>query len=204
MDLLIATHNPAKKDELKYGFSSLTKSGINLVFLDDLHITTDPEETGETFLANAKLKAEYFANISHLPTIADDGGIEIDVLNGEPGVHSKRWLGRDAQDVELITYTLSQLQNIPMEKRTAHFKIVLYYHNPLTGKGSSSQAMLDGRIALKVGPDAKNGFPYRSLFIVDKYGKYYDELNEKEHTSVNHRLLAAQKLIPLVKKDLLQ
>lgn len=204
MDLLIATHNPAKKDELRNGFSSLIESGINLVFLDDLHITADPEETGATFLANAKLKAEYFAAISRLPTIADDGGIEIDVLGGEPGVHSKRWLGRDAEDVELIEYTLSRLQNIPMEKRTAHFKIVLYYHNPLTGKSESSQAMLDGRIALTVGPDAKKGFPYRSLFIVDRYAKYYDELNEKEHLSVNHRLLAAQKLIPLVKKDLLQ
>lgn len=204
MDLLIATHNPAKKDELRHGFSSLVESGINLVFLDDLHITADPEETGTTFLDNAKLKAEYFAAISHLPTIADDGGIEIDVLNGEPGVHSKRWLGRDADDNELITHTLARLRDVPMEKRTAHFRIVLYYHNPLTGKGASSPAALDGRIALAVGPDAKKGFPYRSLFVVDKYDKYYDELNEAEHTSVNHRLLAAQKLIPLVKKDLLQ
>lgn len=204
MDLLIATHNPAKKDELRHGFSSLVGSGINLVFLDDLHITADPEETGVTFLDNARLKAEYFAALSHLPTIADDGGIEIDVLGGEPGVHSKRWLGRDANDNELIKYTLSRLQNVPMEKRTAHFKITLYYHNPLSGTSDATTASLDGRIALAVGPDAKKGFPYRSLFIVDRFDKYYDELNEVEHRSVNHRLLAVQKLIPLVKKDLLQ
>lgn len=204
MDLLIATHNPAKKDELRHGFSLLAGSGINLVFLDDLHITADPEETGNTFLDNAQLKAEYFAKIAHIPTLADDGGIEIDVLKGEPGVHSKRWLGRNAEDDELVAYTLSRLHDIPMEKRTAHFRIVLYYHNPLSGKHASSDASLDGRIALKVGPDAKKGFPYRSLFIVDQYGAYYDELDDAQHKAVNHRLLAVQKLIPFIKKDLLQ
>lgn len=202
--LLIATHNPAKKQELRHGLMPLTTSGIDLVFLDDLHITLDPEETGKTFFDNAKLKAEYFAALTQMPVIADDGGIEIDALGGEPGVHSKRWLGRDANDDELVAYTLQRLHTIPMEKRTAHFRIVLYYHNPLSGENASSDASLNGRIALKVGPDAKKGFPYRSLFIVDKYGVYYDELDEAQHKEVNHRLLAVQKLIPLIKKDLLQ
>lgn len=202
--LLIATHNPAKKRELHGGFSSLLTSNINLLFLDDLHITKDPEETGKTFLDNAKLKAEYFAQLSNLPTIADDGGIEIDVLNGEPGVHSKRWLGRDSSDSELIEYTLSRLTSVPLEKRTAHFRIVLYYLNPTTGVSASAHASLDGKIALNVGPKALLGFPYRALFIVDKYKKYYDELTQEEHQSTNHRLMAVEKLIPLIKKDLLQ
>ena len=205
--LLIATHNPAKKQELKGGFASLsveTGHAPSLQFLDDLHITNDPEETGKTFLDNARLKAEYFANLSGLPTVADDGGIEIDTLGGAPGVHSKRWLGRDATDEELIQYTLDRLENIPLEKRTAHFRIVLYYFNPISKRFFSSTASLDGKIALKLGPKAQKGFPYRALFIVDQYNKYYDELTEQEHNAVNHRLLAIQKLIPLIKEDLLQ
>jgi len=196
--LLLATHNPAKKQELKEGFSSLLdRAGraLPLLFLDDLHITADPEETGKTFLENAKLKAEYFAKLSGLPTVADDGGIEIDALGGEPGIHSKRWLGRDATDQELIEHTLLRLKDIPLEKRTAHFRIVLYYLNPLTQQSFSTSASLDGRIALQVGPNAKKGFPYRSLFIVDAYKKYYDELTEQEHHTVNHRLQAVQKII---------
>jgi XTP/dITP diphosphohydrolase len=204
LQLLIATHNPAKKQELRGGFSHLLASHINLLFLDDLHITNDPEETGKTFLDNAKLKAEYFAKLSGLPTVADDGGIEIDAVGGEPGVHSKRWLGRDSSDSELIEYTLSRLNTVPFEKRTAHFRIVLYYFNPLTGISSSTSASLDGKIALNIGPKAVKGFPYRALFVVDAYNKYYDELSQEEHKNVNHRLSAVEKLLPFIKKDLLQ
>jgi len=196
--LLIATHNPAKKQELKEGFSPLRNLGIDLLFLDDLHITADPEETGQTFLENAKLKAEYFAKLSGLPTVADDGGIEIDALGGEPGIHSKRWLGREVTDAELVEHTLIRLKDIPFKKRTAHFRIVLYYYNPLTKQSLSASASLDGKIALRVGPDAKRGFPYRSLFLVDAYNKFYDELTEAEHKAVNHRLLAVQKIIDLL------
>ncbi|MCX6732257.1 MAG: non-canonical purine NTP pyrophosphatase [Candidatus Roizmanbacteria bacterium] len=205
MDLLIATHNPAKKQELRTGFASLISSKINLVSLNDLGITEDPEETGKTFLENAQLKAEYFAKLTNLPTVADDGGIEIDALNGEPGIHSKRWLGKTASDSELIQYTLSRLANTPPEKRTAHFRIVLYYVNPLHDNFfSSSTASLDGSIASHIGPRALRGFPYRALFIVDKYKKYYDELTEQEHRDANHRLKAVEKLIPFIKEDLLQ
>ena len=199
--LLLATHNPAKKQELKEGFMAFfveTGHAPSLQTLDDLHITADPEETGKTFLENAQLKAEYFAKLSGLPTIADDGGIEIDALGGEPGIHSKRWLGRDATDQELIENTLLRLKDIPFEKRTAHFRIVLYYYNPLTKISCNTSASLDGKIALRVGPDAKKGFPYRALFIVDAYNKYYDELTEQEHRAVNHRLLAVQKMCKLL------
>lgn len=207
MDLLIATHNPAKKEELRQGFSYLsveTGRDLSLQFLDHLHISADPEETGNTFLENARLKSHYFANLSHLPTVADDGGIEIDILNGEPGVHSKRWLGRDASDAELIQYTLVQLKDIPVEKRSAQFTTCLYYYNPRTGFETSITESLKGHIALHSSNLAINGFPYRALFIVDKYNKYYDELTEKEHHDINHRLRAIQKLIPFIKEDLLQ
>ncbi len=207
MNLLIATHNPAKKQELKEGFKSFlvgTGRDLSLLFLDDLNIAADPEETGTTFLENARLKAHYFANLSKLPTVADDGGIEIDALNGQPGVHSKRWLGKDATDAELIAYTIKQLEGVPPAKRTAQFTVCLFYHNPNTGFEMSIIESLKGRIALTPSGLAQKGFPYRALFIVDKFKKYYDELTEQEHHDINHRLHAIQKLIPFIKEDLLQ
>lgn len=202
--LLIATHNPAKKAELREGFVPLEKSGVTLVFLDDLHITADPEETGMTFEENARLKSEYFAKLTGIPTVADDGGIMIDALNGQPGVHSKRWLGREATDEELIAHTLTTLQSVPNAERTAHFHIALSYTNPIQNTHHVSSADLDGSIAYRTGPHAKQGFPYRALFIVDRFHKYYDELTSVEHAEVNHRLKAVQLLIPFIQSDLIQ
>ena len=202
--LLIATHNPAKKQELNMGFSPLNKVNVDLLFLDDLKIKVDPEETGKTFGENASLKARCFAEISKLPTVADDGGIEIDALNGEPGVRSKRWLGRDAPDAEMIDFTINKLKDVPLEKRTAQFTVCLYYYNPINGYSASVSESLKGHISLTPSGFARKGFPYRALFIVDAYSKYYDELTEEEHIKINHRLQAVQKLIPLIKKDLLQ
>ena len=202
--LLIATHNPAKKQELENGFSSLLQKKINLLFLDDLSIKSDPEETGKTFLENARLKAKYFSRISNLPTVADDGGIEIDVLNGQPGIHSKRWLGRDATDEELIAFTLQQLKNVHPSKRTAQFTVCLTYINPLTGFETSVTSSLKGHIALSPSGQARKGFPYRALFIVERFDKYYDELTDREHHVINHRLKAVTNLIPFIKQDLLQ
>ena len=202
--LLIATHNPAKKEELMGGFMlSFVQTGHapSLQTLDDLHISADPEETGKTFLENARLKAKYFAKKSNLPTVADDGGIEIDVLNGEPGVHSKRWLGKDATDAELINHTLKKLQNVPDEKRNAQFTVCLYYFNPLTRYETSITESLRGYISHSPSGKARKGFPYRALFIVDECNKYYDELTQAEHHVINHRLKAIQKLIPLIQKD---
>lgn len=204
MNLLIATHNPAKKQELKSGFLADLSSAVKLLFLDDLNIKNDPEETGKTFFDNAKLKANYFSSLSKLPTIADDGGIEIDILNGTPGVHSKRWLGREASDSEMIEFTQKQLDGVPIEKRSAQFTVCLYYHNPITGFSKSISESLRGSIAFSPSKLAQKGFPYRALFMVDRYNKYYDELTEEEHRSSNHRLNALKKLIPFINKDLLQ
>ena len=202
--LLIATHNPAKKQELREGFLTLLSNGNawELLSLDDLHISADLEETGKTFFDNAQLKAKYFAQISGVPTVADDGGIEIDALLGEPGVHSKRWLGYDATDDEMIAYTLRKLEAIPQEKRKAHLTVCLYYINPLTGFETSVTESIEGEIALSPSSNAIHGFPYRALFIVSKYGKYYDELSRLEHDSINHRLRAVKKLCPIIEKDL--
>src|SRR3989344_1944210 len=110
--LLLATHNPAKIRELKLGLQELKKSGIKLVTLKSLKIRSKPRETGKTFRENAVIKARYYANLSRLPTVADDGGLRIPFLRNEPGVRSRRWLGFEASDEQLINYTLSQLKGV--------------------------------------------------------------------------------------------
>lgn len=202
--LLIATHNPAKKEELRNGFSTLTHSGINLLSLNELNIEIDPEETGTTFEENAKLKAEYFAQLSGLPTLADDGGIEIDALNGEPGVKSRRWLGYNAPDKELIEYTLLRMKNVPKDKRTACFRVVLHYINPATKKSFHVSTSIEGAIAEQTSKKKVKGFPYRALFIVSRFDKNYEDLSPWEYKQVGHRLHAIKKLIPFIKEDLLQ
>ena len=99
MKILLATHNPAKISSYK---SKLSDLGIDFVTLGDLGITDKFEENKSTFEENAKEKALYHYRLTKMPTIADDGGFEIDFLNGEPGVKSRRWLGYEATDEEIF------------------------------------------------------------------------------------------------------
>jgi XTP/dITP diphosphohydrolase len=202
--LLLATTNKAKLHELTAGATSLAQKGVKIVSLKDLNITAEPEETGKTFEENAKLKAEFYANLTNLPTIADDGGTMIDILNGEPGVKSKRWLGYDATDEELIVYTLKRLEGVPKEKRTAQIATCLHFYNPISQFYTSITERIHGYIAEKPSRNKTHGFPYRALLIVNEFNKYYDELTEQEHQHINHRFKALQKLILQIEQDLLE
>ncbi len=197
MNLLLATHNPAKIKELTKGLRKLIN--IQLLSLKDTHIIDEPKETGKTFAENSLLKAKYYAHRAKMPVIADDGGMVIDVLNGEPGVRSKMWLGRPAADKEFIEYTLTRLKDVPPEKRTARMEVVLTFYNPKTNHIFSEKGVIEGRIAEKVTTNFTPGFPFRALFIVSKYNKYYDELTDDEHHHINHRLQALKRLIPKIR-----
>lgn len=203
MKLLLATHNKAKLEELKLGTTNLSPT-ISILSLNDLHIDNDPEETGKTFEENSILKAKYYGSLSGLPTIADDGGVMIDILNGEPGVNSKRWLGYDGTDEELMAHTLLRLKGVPIHKRSAHLQTVITYFNPSNNTIYSEMEKISGHIALRASSRPTHGYPYRSLFIVDEYDKYYDELTEEEHKKINHRLIALKRLMEKVKLDLIQ
>lgn len=202
--LLLATHNKAKLGELTHGAKPLILKGIGIVSLDDLRITEDPAETGTTFEENAVLKARYYASLTGLPTLADDGGLTIDILNNEPGVHSKRWLGRDATDNELISYTLKQLEKVPEDQRTAALQTTLCYFNPLRNTMFIETGKILGTIAKKPSSNPSAGYPYRALFIVKEFGKYYDELTPGEHTDINHRLKALSLLLDKISIDLVE
>lgn len=202
--LLVATHNPAKIAELSQFLQPLLEQDIELVSLADLNITDEPEETGTTIEENAILKAKYYAEISNLPALADDGGFEIDALNGEPGVKSNMWLGYKATDRELIDHTLKRMKDVPADKRQARLILCLCYFNPNNQTCAIVQSSIDGYVAEKETSHFVPGFPFRALHLVKPFNKYYDELTPEEHEQGNHRRQAVRQIIPQIAADLLQ
>ena len=125
--ILIATHNAGKLRE----FSSMfARTPFELVSLSDVGIDVDVDETGTTYAENATLKAEAYAKLSDLPTLADDSGLEVEGLGGEPGVRSARYAGEDATDDDRIAFLLQKLNNIPKKKWTARFRCVIALTRP--------------------------------------------------------------------------
>ncbi len=195
--LLVATTNKAKLAELMLGLKKLEQKRLKVFSLNNLSITEEPEETGKTFKENSLLKAKFYAKISGLPTLADDGGLIIPALNNEPGVKSRRWLGREATDKELIDYALRRLHptgEIRID-RTAYLETCLCFYDPKTKKQLCEQEKIKGLIAEKPSGRPTLGYPYRALFIVKEFNKYYDELTDEEHKIINHRLKALKRLV---------
>lgn len=197
--LLIATTNPGKLAEIRRFLSDIP---LELVGLADVGITDTVEETGTTFEENAVLKAKFYAKRSDLPTLADDGGFEIDALAGQPGVKSHRWIhgDRDDTDEELIQYALDRLKDVPEDKRTAQLRLVLALVLP-SGEVFTAEEKVRGIIPPQASPTRHNGFPYRSLLFLPEIGKYYnhDELTATETETYNHRKKALDILKPILK-----
>lgn len=202
--LLLATHNKAKLEELKLGIKDLIKKGATVVSLNDLKIKKDVEETGKTFTENAILKAIYYGELTGLPTLADDGGLIIPYLNNEPGIKSKRWLGYDASDEELINHALLHLRGVKGSARKAYLQTCLCFYDPSTKQPICEEEKINGYIGEKSSGNQTHGFPYRSLLIVDRFNKYYDEMTEEEHRIINHRLKALKRLTKKIETYLIQ
>lgn len=198
--LLIATHNQAKVYELKQFLADVP---VKLVSLSDLGIEKDIEEDGKTYEENAKKKALFFARLTGLPAIADDGGIEIAALNNDPGVKSKRWLGYDATDEELQAHMKKIARDLPESNRKASFVLVLTLALP-NGKTWSTKGRVEGIIAKKPSKRYFRGFPFRLYFYLPKIQKYYHEkdLSPSEMKKYNHRYKAVQKLKPIILRHL--
>jgi len=198
--LLIATKNQGKLREIS---SFLSELPIKILSLKDLKIEDDFEEKGKTYKENSQNKAIFYAKKSGLPAIADDGGIEIDALNGAPGVKSRRWLGRKASDEELVEHMRRIARELPKENRKAYFRTIVSFALP-NGKVWSSFGEVEGEIAEKPRFKLLKGYPYRSFFYLPKIKKFYHEsdLSDKEQKLYNHRYKAIQKLIPIIRKEL--
>lgn len=198
MKLLIATSNPGKLQEIKRFLSDLS---IELVSLTDMGIKERVEETGKTFEENAILKAKFYAEKSGLPTLADDGGFEIDALNGAPGVKSHRWIHgeKDNEDEELIEYTLQRMEGLPRARRGAQLRLALALVLP-NGTIHTAEAAVRGIVPEKPSDHRTPGFPYRSLLFLPEIGKFYDHslMTPKETDRYNHRKKALEQLKPLL------
>ena len=193
--LLLATTNEGKIEEFKY---LLSKLPIEIITLKDLGITEKVEETGKTFEENAILKArEYFVR-SNIPTLADDGGLEIDYLGGEPGVKSRRWPGYEASDEELVQFTIQKLKGVPKEKRTARFRVIvaiaLDRENISTFEGVEEGIITEDPVYPII-----PGFPFRSVFYSPKMEGVLSTYSIGETLNL-HRKQAIDKALPVLEK----
>lgn len=198
--LLVATRNQGKLKEISKFLFDLK---LDLISLNDLGIDNDFEEKGKTYKENSQNKALFYAKLSGLPSISDDGGIEIDALNGAPGVRSKRWVGKDSTDEKIVIHMKKVAKDLPENNRKAYFKTVVSLALP-KGKVFSEAGEIEGVIARKPLVKILKGYPYRSFFYLPKIKKYYHEsdLSEEEEKLYNHRYKAIQKLKPIIKKVL--
>lgn len=192
--LLIATRNPAKFSDIKNALSDLP---FSFVSLSDLGISEEFKETGETFEENAKQKALFYAKKSGLPTIADDGGLEIDALGGEPGVKTRRWIkGIEATDEQLVKYALIRLKN---KNRSARLRAILCLALP-NGKTYQVEGKIRGVIAEKPYAKYKEGFPFDALLYFPDKKKYYYQLKYEDKIPINHRTISLSKIKPILRK----
>lgn len=193
--ILIASTNPGKITEIKICLKEFEKQGIKVLTFNDVKVgDRKPVESGKTFQENAFIKAKFYADLTYLPVLSDDGGLIIPYLNNEPGVRSRRWLGYEATDQELINYTLTRLCGIKGKSRSAYLETSLCFYNPKTNRKIFESEKISGHISEIANKKRVAGFPYRALLVVDKYNKFYDELTVVEHQAVNHRLIALKRL----------
>jgi XTP/dITP diphosphohydrolase len=185
--LLLATKNPAKVREY---FRLLEGIPYEIVTLADVSIDQVVDETEATLKENAALKAKAYASLSNLLTLADDSGLEVDALGGEPGALSARFAGEGASDKMRIDYLLAKLSGIPREQRTARFQCMIAIAS-LDGEVALCQGECQGIIAFE--PKGDNGFGYDPIFYLTELGKTMAELSMDEKNAVSHRGLAVRK-----------
>lgn len=193
--IVVATHNPGKIIEYK---EILSGYPLEILLFNDLGITSDPVEDGKTFEENAIKKVNYYSQLTDMPVLAEDSGLEIDYLNGEPGIHSRRWPGYRATDQELIDTALDKLRGVPYEKRGAQFRVVMAYKEKPNSKTITSEGILRGVILEKPAAIIIPGFPFRPLFYLPEINKALGELTMEEEAKIAHRGIAIQKLLPFL------
>ncbi len=186
MRLIIASNNKGKIREYKQLLEPL---GYDIVSQREAGINIEVEETGTTFAENSALKARAIFEITKNAVLADDSGLEIDALNGEPGVYSARY-GGCTNDAERVALVLDKMKDVPDEKRTAHFVCTIHF---IAQNGS--EIAVEGRVYGKIGyePEGENGFGYDPIFMYE--GKSFAQIGAKEKNAVSHRANALKALI---------
>jgi XTP/dITP diphosphohydrolase len=184
MRVVVASGNPGKFKEI---VALLDGLDILLVPLDRVGPVEVPPEGGDSFQENARLKAEAVAQATGLVTIADDSGLEVDALDGRPGVLSARFGGSDRSDAERNRMLLDNLQGVPPERRTARFRCVVAIAEP-AGPVHVAEGTCEGRIAMA--PRGTHGFGYDPVFEIPTLGRTMAEVEPEFKNRLSHRAQA--------------
>ena len=194
--LLIATNNAGKVAEFR---KLLDGCGWEIVTPVELNIELEVEEAGQTYLENATMKAVAFAKASGLTALADDSGLEVDALDGRPGILSARYAGPDLTDAERAGELLKELAGVPDEERTARFRCVIAIAKN-EDDVRSVEGTVEGRIARE--PKGENGFGYDPVFLLPGRELTAAELTPDEKHAVSHRGVATRKARKLLENML--
>lgn len=190
MEIVVATRNKGKmKEILSFGIPSIVFTS-----LEQYPAIGDIEETGSTFKDNALLKARHVCNITGLPALADDSGLVVDALNGEPGVYSARY-GNLKTDEERYMLLLKKMNNVPDDSRHARFVCVMALVFP-DGREYTEEGVCEGIIVRE--PAGDNGFGYDPVFYIPELGKTMAQLPLEIKNTISHRARALQKVKSLL------
>ena len=187
MKIVLATHNHDKEIELQHSLRGLD---VDICSLSEYPDIGEIEETGTTLLENSLLKAHTVHDWTGLPTIADDTGLEIDALDGAPGVYSARFAGLNATYEDNVNKLLSVMENVPDDMRSARFRTVISFVDEI--QELWTEGFIDGKITEN--PRGNMGFGYDPVFYVPRLEKTFAELSTDEKNKISHRGIALQKL----------
>jgi XTP/dITP diphosphohydrolase len=196
--LLVATRSAGKQREVT---RLLAGTGLECVFPDQAGVLETQAEAGlelhDSFAANARAKAEYFAKQTGLPTVADDSGLEVFALGGEPGVRSRRWAGASGTEAQVSAANnallLRRLAGAPESRRRGRYRCVLVLYRKPSAFPETFEGSCAGRILEQ--PAGSNGFGYDPLFFSEELGKSFGEATDAEKDSVSHRARAFAELV---------
>jgi XTP/dITP diphosphohydrolase len=191
MKIVLATHNKDKCAEMSALLSSFP---IEILTLGDFPRIGEITEDGATLEENAYIKARTVHSLTGFPSLADDTGLEVNALSGQPGIYSARYAGENCSYLENVQKLLHEMEHIPHDMRTAHFKTIIAF----VGENMElvSEGIIKGMITTK--PKGVGGFGYDPVFYVPNKGKTYSEMEITEKNQISHRAKAIQNMTKLL------
>ena len=190
--IIFATTNTGKIKEIK---EILADFDVEVFSMEEMNINTDVEENGTTFEENSLIKARAISKLTGLPALADDSGLEVDYLNGEPGIYSARYLGRDTDYDYKNNYIIDKLKDAKDNERSARFVCVISLVLP-DGREFIKKGVMEGRIGYEI--KGENGFGYDPIFYLPEYGKTSAEISGEEKNKISHRGKALRAMKELI------
>lgn len=193
VDLVIASKNKGKVAEITALVGDLP---VRILLLNDFPSIPDVKETGTTFAENAEIKARSMHAATGLTALADDSGLEVDALDGRPGIYSSRFAGENATDKDRCALLLKAMDDVPDEHRTARFRTVACIVGP-DGKVHFTEGTCEGVITRQ--PAGDNGFGYDPVFYLPRLGKTMAQLTSDEKNAISHRGKALRAVVEILK-----